>query len=216
VSDGALTSDALILHVDATLESPWALCAFVALEEKQQPYTLKKVSLKDGEHRRPEHRAANGKIPALQHGDFWLAESMAIAEYMAETFPFPKGPRLYPEDLKKRGVCRMVQLWLRTDFMPIREERSSRSVFYRERPNAPLSSAARESADRLFNGLDVLIAEGQTTLCGTFCIGDADLGMMLQRLVANGDPVPSKLRAYAEAVWQRPSIQKWVNLPRGA
>jgi glutathione S-transferase len=207
-------SDALTLYVDASLESPWAFCAFAALEEKQQPYTLAKLSLKNGEHRKPEYRAANGKIPALQHGDYWLAESLAIAEYLAETFPFPKGPRLFPEDLKKRGVCRMVQMWLRTDFMPIREERSSRTVFYRERPDKPLSSAASESAQRLFKGLDGLIAEGQTTLCGAFCIGDVDLAMMLQRLVMNGDSVPAKLRAYTDAVWQRPSIQKWVNLPR--
>ena len=33
-------TDALTLHVDANYDSPWAMSAFVALEEKQLPYTL--------------------------------------------------------------------------------------------------------------------------------------------------------------------------------
>jgi glutathione S-transferase len=47
-----------------------------------------------------------------------------------------------------------------------------------------------------------------------FSIADADLAMMLQRLIANGEQVPSKLRAFAQAQWQRPSVRAFVNRPR--
>jgi len=38
--------------------------------------------------------------------------------------------------------------------------------------------------------------------------------MMLQRLVFNGDDVPKKLHAYAEANFARPSVRKWLKLAK--
>src|SRR5687768_10313302 len=131
----------LTLYVDSNYDSPYAMSAFVALEEKRLPYTLKTLHLKGGEHRQGSYRAATGRVPALQHGDYWLAESSAIAEYLAETFPFPDHPRIFPEDLRQRGISRMIQAWVRSDFMDIRTERSTETVFF-ARTEAPLSPAA--------------------------------------------------------------------------
>lgn len=208
--------DNLTLWVDSLFDSPYAMSAFVALEEKQLPYTLKTVSLKAGEHRQPAYRAATGRVPALQHGDYWLAESTAIAEYLAEVFPFPKHPRLFPEDLKQRGLCRMLQAWVRSDFMAIREERSTETIFFSP-TSEPLSNAAIGQANRLMKGLEPLIPEGRSTLFEQWCIADCDLSLMLQRLNLNGGyTLPPKVKAYAEAAWQRPSIQKWVKTQRPA
>lgn len=198
----------LTLYVDGFFISPYALSAFVALEEKGLPYTLKPVRLNKQEHRQNDYRAHTGRVPSLQHGDYWLAESSAICEYLAETFPFPKYPRLYPEDLKERGICREIQAWVRSDLMPIREERSTHTIWY-DHTHKPLSTAAKVAVDRLYKVADGLISEGKTTLFGAWCIADTDLGMMLQRLNLNGDPMPAKLKAYAEAQWQRPSVKKW-------
>jgi glutathione S-transferase len=49
---------------------------------------------------------------------------------------------------------------------------------------------------------------------GPFSIADADLALMLQRLVANGDPCPSRLVEYARAVFRRPSIRGWLGHTR--
>ncbi len=205
----------LTLYVDTHWISPYAMSAFVALEEKGLPYTVKEVSLPKQEHRAPEYRAHTGRIPALQHGDFWLAESQAIVEYLAETFPFPKYPRLFPEDLKERGICREVMSWVRSDLMPIREERSTATVWY-ETTTKPLSQAGVAAVARLLAACDRLITEGRTTLFAQWCIADADLSMMLHRLNANADPLPPKVKAYVEANWARPSIQKWSERPRPA
>jgi glutathione S-transferase len=209
-------SEALTLFVDAKLESPYAFSAFVALEEKRLPYTLKALSLQAGEHRKPDYRATTGRIPSLQHGDYVLAESSAIAEYLADVFPFPDHPRLFPVDFKERNLCRMVQAWVRSDFMPIREERSSQTVFYKKPVKQPLSARANDHMQRLLKGIDGLIRDGRTTLFDAWCIADTDLAMMLQRLVTSGDPVPPKLKAYAESNWERPSVQKWLALERQA
>ena len=36
---------------------------------------------------------------------------------------------------------------------------------------------------------------------------DAELALMLQRLIQNGDAVPQRLKTYALQQWQRPSVQ---------
>ena len=205
--------DALTLYVDGFWISPFALSAFVALEEKGLPYTVKEVALNKKEHHRADYRAHTGRVPALQHGDYWLAESSAICEYLAEAFPFPKYPRIFPEDLKQRGICREVQAWLRSDLTPIYDERSTHTIWYEETRH-PLSPKGAASADRLVSVANRLIPDGKTTLFEAWCIADTDLGMMLQRLNLNGDPLPKKLQDYAEAQWNRPSMRKWSERSR--
>ncbi len=204
----------LTLYVDANYDSPWAMSAFVALEEKQLPYELATKVLSKKETFGPGYGARTRKVPALRRGDFWLAESMAITEYLAESFPFPKHPRLYPENLEERATCREVQLYLRTDFLPLRAERPTSTIWF-SRTTVKLTPAAVEAAARLVEFVEPLLAHGRPTLFESWCIADADLALMLQRLNLNGDPLPSKLKAYAEANWQRPSVAKWNALPRG-
>ncbi len=205
----------LTLHVDSFWISPYALSAFVALEEKRLPYEVREVSLPERGQASPAYRARTGRVPALQHGDYWLAESQAIAEYLAETFPAPDHPRIFPADLKERGICRELMAWVRSDLLPLRSERSTHSVWY-ERAKAPLSAEAEAAKARLLAGCEHLIREDRTTLFDAWCIADCDLTMMLQRLNLNGDPLPGKVRAYAEANWARPSLRKWTERTRPA
>jgi glutathione S-transferase len=205
----------LTLYVDGFWISPYALSAYVALKEKGLPFEVKEVPLDKKEHHRPEYRDSSltGRVPSLRHGDYWLSESSAIAEYLAETFPFPKYPRIFPENLQERGRARQIQAWIRSDLMPIRGERPTWSIFY-ERAKAPLSPEAEEEVERLLRLANHLIPEGRTTLFDAWCLADTDLAVMLQRLNVNGHPLPAKVKAYAEAQWQRPSVQEWVNRPR--
>lgn len=203
----------LTLHVDANYESPWAMCAFVALEEKRLPYTLKTHVLAKKETFAPGFKARTHRIPALQRGDFWLAESVAITEYLAESFPFPQHPRIFPENLEQRAVCREVQHWLRTDLMPLRQERPTTTLWFKK-ADQPLSSAAKEAADRLISTVTPLLVHGKPTLFDAWCIADVDLSICLMRLVHNGDPCPELLANYARANWARPSMAKWNALPR--
>ena len=99
--------------------------------------------------------------------------------------------------------------------MPIRQERPTTSIFFPEhRAKEPLSAAARRAAERLVRAAEARIPSGQTTLFGSFCIADIDLGIMLMRLHANGDALPAGLARFAEAQWDRPSVKKWVERAR--
>ena len=210
-----MPNDALTLFIDAFWISPYAMSAFVALEEKRLPYSLVEVGMHTKDHFKAGYEARTRRVPSLKHGDYVLAESSAIAEYLAETFPAPGYPRLFPADLKERGICREIQAWLRSDLMPIREERPTTSIFY-QRVSTPLSEKGQLAAQRLVDAVSALIRPGQTTLFKEWCIADTDLGLMLQRLNLNGYPLGAPLKAYAEANWARPSVHKWVSHQRAA
>ena len=204
-----------ILYVDRHWESPYAMSAFVALVEKGLAFEAKELALENKEHERADYRALTARIPSLVEGDFWLAESSAIAEYLEDAYPPPGAPRIFPENPKERARCREVQAWLRSDLMPIREERPTTSIFFPEhRAKAPLSAKAKRSAERLVAAAEHLVPAGKTSLFGSFCIADVDLGIMLMRLHANGDPLPEGLGAFADAQWHRPSVKQWVERAR--
>jgi glutathione S-transferase len=203
----------LTLWVDGFFISPYAFSSFVALEEKGLPYELQEVAMHRAETRAPDYarRSLTARVPMLRHQDFFLSESSAIAEYLDDSFPGT--PRLFPEDARQRARARQVMAWVRSDLMPIREERSTNSIFY-EPATEPLSRAAERAAAKLLTAADALLAPGATSLFGAFSIADADLALMLQRLGKNGHPVGDKVQRFVDATWSRQSVRKWVDRKR--
>ena len=203
----------MLLYVDAQFASPYALSAFVALQEKGLSFTIETLDLAAGDQQRPDFAplSISGRVPTLVDGDFALSESSAIAEYVDEVHP---GPALYPSAPRARARARQVQAWLRSDFLPLRQDRSTEVIFYGPTSQA-LSAAAEHSAVRLFAGAGELLAHGSDHLCGDdWCIADVDLALMLNRLLLNGDAVPDALARYATRQWQRPSVQSWARRQR--
>ena len=205
-------ADDLTLYAESTWDSPWVFHAMVALEEKGLPYALEVLALP----RPPDHKAelqrkaVLHKVPILVHGDLWLTESLAISEYLAERYPAPGHPRLFPADLVQRARARQIMSALRTSFFALREARPTSSFFGKPAPK-PMSDKAKAEADELVRIASALIRPGATSLFDAWCIADADLALALMRLVSCGDPVPRELAEYTAAQWARASVQKFVS-----
>jgi glutathione S-transferase len=201
-----------VLHGDGFWISPYVYTCFVALTEKGLPFEVREVHLERDENHQPGYEAASltGRVPALQHGAFWLAESSAIVDYLEDIHP---SPALLPTDVRDRSRARMILAWVRSDLMPIREERPTHTMFY-VRADRPLSPAGDEAVARLLRVAERMVPDGGGPLFGSFSIADADLAFMLHRLLLNGEPVPAKLRRYAEAIWARPSVRAFVERER--
>jgi len=202
----------MLLYVDAQYASPYAMSVFVGLKEKGIPFEMQTLDLGAGANRTPEYAGTSltQRVPALVDGDFHLSESSAITEYLDDVYP---RTALYPAEPRAKARARQIQAWLRSDLLPIRQERSTEVVFYRP-SNAPLSTVAEQAAQKLFKAADTLLDQGCEHLFETWCIADVDLALMLNRLVLNGDAVPARLADYARRQWERASVQAWVNLPR--
>nr|WP_199064768.1 glutathione transferase [Chromobacterium sp. ASV5] len=196
----------LQLYVDSRFLSPYAMAAFVALTEKRLPFTLRGCDLAAGEQLDPAYRAQSltARVPMLLDGDFALTESSAIIEYLEERYP--DAPRVLPAEPRARARARQLQAWLRSDLLPLREERSTEVVFLRP-PSQPLSAEARAAGDKLLAVAAAVLPADGGDLFGAWSVVDAELALMLRRLRHDGLPAP--LAAYAERQWQRPSLQAW-------
>jgi glutathione S-transferase len=204
----------LRLYVDTQFTSPYALSAFVVLREKGVEFELSPLDLDTFENQTQDYASLSltQRVPTLVHDDFALSESSAITEYLEDVFP--QAP-VYPQGVMQRAKARQVQAWLRSDLLPIRQERSTRVVFYGLKAE-PLSPVAESAARKLIGAAQALLADGREYLFGQWSIADVDLALMLNRLILNGDAVPSALVEYAQRQWQRPTVQEWVKLQRPA
>ncbi|AZE94980.1 putative glutathione S-transferase [Pseudomonas orientalis] len=202
----------LRLYVDSLFTSPYAMSVFVALREKGLAFETVSLDLDAGQHQVAGYArlSLTRRVPTLEEGEFSLSESSAITEYLDEAYP---ESRVYPVDPQQRARARQVQAWLRSDLLPIRQERSTLVVFCGQKM-PPLSPLAEVATAKLINVAQELLAADRDYLFGTWSVADVDLAVMLNRLILNGDPVPAQLVAYARRQWQRPSVQEWINQPR--
>src|ERR1700684_3930661 len=176
----------LVLYGNSTWTSPYVLSCFVTLREKGLTFEMKDVALERGAHFEPAFTAQSltSRVPVLVDGELALSESSAIIEYLEDAHPAPGHPRVLPADLHARARARQVMAWLRSDLMPIREERSAEYVFYPHEvlaPLAPLSAHAQRSVGKLLAVAEQLIPSDTGPLFGAWCVADTDLAMMLQR-----------------------------------
>ena len=184
-----MSKPAITLWSDAHFFSPYVLSAWVALQEKGLSFHIKTIDLDSGEHLQPTWQGygQTRRVPLLHIDD------------------------IYPLDLENRARARQIQAWLRSDLMPIREERPTDVVFAGAK-KAPLTAEGKASAEKLFAMAEHLLALGQPNLFGEWCIADTDLALMINRLVLHGDEVPERLVDYATFQWQRASVQRFIAL----
>lgn len=203
---------ALTLFGDRLWESPYVFSCFVALKEKRIPFEVQEIALERGEQKSKEfqQRTIWGRVPAIEHDGFALAESQAILEYLEDAFP--DTPRILPRDVKERARARAVLGWIRSDLLDLRAERPTTTMFFDHAPK-PLTDAGRAAVARLFSIAGRLL-EGKRHLFSEWSIADTDLSLMLHRLILNDDDVPQDLAAYAAAQWKRPSVQEYVTHTR--
>ncbi|MFI5394327.1 MAG: glutathione S-transferase family protein [Candidatus Binatia bacterium] len=86
------------------------------LEEAGMPYEYKRISLREGDNKKPDFLKVSpgGKIPAIQDGDVMLTESVAINFYLAEKC----GKGLMPTDVVERAHVYQWSFWSVTNVQP--------------------------------------------------------------------------------------------------
>lgn len=203
---------ALALYGDGYFASPFDACCFVALEEKQLPFAVGRAILRDGGGVPPLLGSRTGipRVPALQHGDFWLSESIAIAEYLEQVFPPPGYARLFPDEPRARARARQIMAWVRFDLRTLRAERPWWMTLYPASP-PPLSHAAERDARELFDLVAHLDAGGDLAVWN---LSHLDLALALSRLRAGDLPLPAPSRQLLEANLARPSVRRYIQHPR--
>lgn len=203
----------LTLYVEGYFTNVWDASCFVALTEKNLEFTTARALLRDGQGVPPSLRehAAIGRIPALQHGDLWLTESLAIVEYLEDAFAPPAYPRLLPAEPARRARARQVMTWLRSDLFALREERPWQLMVYPAGQLAPLSPAAARHAGELLELVDWLDVHGDL---GEWNLAHADLAFALMRLRAGGIALSEPAERLLARNLERTSVRAYLEHAR--
>lgn len=152
-----------------------------------------------------------GKVPVLVDGDLAVWDTLAIAEYLAETFP---DKQLWPADAKARARARSICAELHAGFMALRSncgmniEASLPEVgqlIWRDKP------AVQADVARLVAMWSALLdAHSGPMLFGQFSIADAYFAPVCMRLLSYALPVPPAIAAYVDRVRELPGVQRWI------
>ena len=145
----------------------------IALNLKSLPYTMHGVNLtKDGgEQWMAAYRDVNpqSRVPTLVHDGQRFSQSLAIIEYLDETFP---GARLIPKDPVDRARVRMLSQIIACDIQPL--QNTSTTKYLKEKLRLDDAAIAQWLREWIVRGLDAFSAHLERDhLSGKFCHGDS-------------------------------------------
>jgi maleylpyruvate isomerase len=167
----------------------------IALNLKALPYVTHAVDLvKDGgEQWSAQYRAINpqSRVPTLSHNGQRITQSLAIIEYLDETFP---GTRLIPKEPLDRARVRMLSQIIACDIQPMQNTSTTR--YLKEKLHLDDAAVAEWMREWITRGLDAFNAQLERDhLSGRFCHGDtptmADCCLVPQIFAADRFGVPA-------------------------
>jgi maleylacetoacetate isomerase len=166
----------------------------IALNLKSLPYATHAVDLvKDGGQQwSNQYRDVNpqSRVPTLVHNGQRFVQSLAIIEYLDETFP---GTRLVPKDPVDRARVRMLSQIIACDIQPMQNTSTTR--YLKDKLRLDDAAVAEWLREWITRGLDAFNAHLERDhLSGKFCHGDsptmADCCLVPQLFAAERFGVP--------------------------
>ena len=151
----------------------------------------------------------SGRVPALRHGDVTVWESLAICEYLAESFPTFD---LWPKDAAARALARSVSAEMHAGFRALREHlpMNIRSSF----PGRGVTPEVQADINRIMaiwrDCRTRLGKDGGDFLFGEFTIADAMYAPVVTRFRTYRIELEREADAYCDAVMALPAMQEWL------
>ena len=181
-----------------------------ALEELGLPYQVETVDFRKGDHKKPEFLKLNpmGRIPALQDGDVFLTESLAITLYIAQRYGTGK---LWPADEPSRARVLQWSMWAATELEPVAYAMLKELNKKPEDRDAKVLNASRANMRPLLDYLDISLAGHPHLLGEAFTLADLQVAVVLDyanpRSKFDLSPWP-RVAAWHEACHNRHAYQR--------
>jgi glutathione S-transferase len=147
-----------------------------------------------------------GKVPALKDGSRTVWDSLAIMEYLAESFP---AAGLWPNDAAARALARSISADMHAGFLALR---TAMPMNLREHlPGRERGGAAAdiERVTAIWRDCRARFGDGGPFLFGAFSIADAMYAPVATRFRTYGVKLDPICQAYADAVLALPAFLEW-------
>jgi glutathione S-transferase len=180
----------------------------VVLAEKNLPYEIVPIDLRNKEQKAPDYLKLNpyGKVPALTDDGTVLYESLVINEYLEEKYP---NPPLLPKDPAKKAKARILIDYGMAHFDAPYQKLRMELMKEAKDQSQPIIDGAKSELRKLLQRFEDELGD-QPYLIGDFSLVDADLIPRFTRLEGFGllpDPTLPRLGGYLERMKERPSIK---------
>ena len=198
----------LHLIIGDKLLSSWSLRAALALELTGAPYTEEMIKLG-----KPDTRALllkhspTAKVPLLKTAHGTVADSLAIAEYLAEQFP---SEQLWPTDIAARAQARSACAQMHSGFFAMRNHMPFN--LSHDAPLNPVPPEVKVDIERmlaLWAECRAVATESGPYLFGRVSLADAFFAPIAVRLRTYQVKLPDADEAYVETVYQWPAFKAW-------
>ncbi|TJY60026.1 glutathione S-transferase family protein [Sinimarinibacterium sp. CAU 1509] len=199
----------LILYIGSKNLSSWSLRPWLFLRHHAIRFdeVLIPLDRADTRARILEH-SPSGKVPLLQHGSTRVWDSLAICEYLAETFALPGA---WPSDPAARAYARSVACEMHAGFAALRQALPFDAT--RDPEPVPLSAAVQADIERiraLWREARTRYGQDGPWLFGRFGIADAMYAPVALRMIAYAVPLDGPEQDYAAAMAAHPAVEKWI------
>ncbi|MCC6469379.1 MAG: glutathione S-transferase family protein [Alphaproteobacteria bacterium] len=191
--------------------SSWSLRPWLVLKAAGVPFTETLVALRQPNTRAEALKhAPSGHVPVLKHDGLAIWDSLAICEYLAETFP---QAQLWPADKAARARARSVSAEMHSGFGPLR---AAMSMDVKARhptpPMTPELAANIARVQELWNQCrrEFGAKTGKPFLFGAFTIADAMYAPVGTRFVTYGVKLDDVSTAYVKSIVELPAMKEWT------
>ncbi|MEO9340924.1 glutathione S-transferase family protein [Mesorhizobium sp. SB112] len=187
--------------------SSWSLRSWLLLRALEIPFEERLEAFTNhGSYEAFRSFSPTGRVPCLIDGDIAVWDSLAIAEYVAETYP-----QVWPHDRAMRAFARSIAAEMHSGFMVLRNVCTMNCGLRVELHDRPLNL---EAELRRINEIwkDGLQRFGGPFLAGErFSAADAFYAPVAFRLQTYGISLSPDSDAYADRLRHLPAMKEWYH-----
>lgn len=190
--------------------SSWSLRAHMALAMAGIPFEEKmlRMFVPSFAPTLAKYKVA-GKVPVLVHNGAALWDTLAIIEYVAETWP---AKHIWPRNKKARALARSISAEMHSSFQALRNACPMNLRRPEKLPPGGISEAvARDVAriEAIWAQCRKAHGKGGPFLFGKFTAADAMFAPVAARINTFAIPVSQASRAYVDAILATKAFRQW-------
>jgi glutathione S-transferase len=188
--------------------SSWSLRGWLPLKQLGVAFDEVVIPLRQPDTRERILRyTPSAKLPTLLHKGATVWESLAICEFLAETYP---EARLWPDDPAARAQARAISAEMHAGFQPLRanmpmDMRNS----YPGKGMTPEVAADIARIAGIWRGCRAAQGAGGPFLYGHFTIADAMFAPVASRFETYKVALDPMCAAYRDAILSLPAVVEW-------
>lgn len=190
--------------------SSWSLRPYMMLAMAGIPFDEKMIRFGEPEFGIAVRKvSAAARVPVLLHNGNIIWDSLAILEYLAETFP---KKTVWPKNKKARALARSASAEMHSSFGAIRNACPMNLRRPAKLPPGGMTEAIQKDVRRIENlwaQCRKAHAKGGPFLFGKFSAADAMYAPVVARLETFAVPVKPDTRRYMDAILKTAAFQNW-------